>query len=342
MNRSGGARGAAWEHETTSTRRSFFRLVAVATVLAPLGRRAEASPLRIAVLGSGAAQSSGIFVDALKDGLRDNGLVESRDYVLDVRWAEGNYTRFSAFARDAVDQKAAVILVTTIEAVRAAQRATTTVPIVMTTINDPVGVGLVPNLARPGGNTTGIANLTEDVTPKVVEILRAVVPAARTVAVLFNPANPSNRLMLHTIQTQAGSKGLGFVPTEMKIPAELDAAFEALTPRRADALLVINDATILDQRERVVALAVRHRLPAFSSFPEFTAAGAVASYGPSRLKLYRRSAYYVKRIVDGAKPGDLPIEQPTQIELSINLKAAKGLGLTIPPSLLLRADQIIE
>jgi putative tryptophan/tyrosine transport system substrate-binding protein len=212
----------------------------------------------------------------------------------------------------------------------------------MTTINDPVGVGLVPNLARPGGNTTGIANLTEDVTPKVVEILRAVVPAARTVAVLFNPANPSNRLMLDTIRTQVGSKGLGFVPIEMKIPAELDAAFEALAPGRADALLVINDATILDQRERVVALAVRHRLPAFSSFPEFTAAGAVASYGPSRLKLYRRSAYYVKRIVEGAKPGDLPIEQPTQIELSVNLKTAKSLGLTIPPSLLLRADQVIE
>ena len=318
-------------------------MITVGTVLVALGTHADANPLRIAVLGSGAAQSSGIFVDALKDGLRDNGLVESRDYVLDVRWAEGNYTRFSAFAREMVERKAAVILVTTIEAVRAAQRATTTIPIVMTTINDPVGVGLVPNLARPGGNTTGIANLTEDVTPKVVELLRAVVPAARTVAVLFNPANPSNRRMLNTIQTQAGSKGLVFVPIEIKTSAELDAAFESLAPpARADALLVINDATILDQRERVVAVAGRYRLPTFSSFPEFTAAGAVASYGPSRLKLYRRSAYYVKRIVDGAKPGDLPIEQPTQIELSVNLKAAKSLGLTIPPSLLLRADQVFE
>jgi putative tryptophan/tyrosine transport system substrate-binding protein len=323
-------------------RRRFLLASLAGALAAPLGARAQASALRITVLGSGAAQSSGIFVDALKEGLRDNGLVESRDYVLDVRWAEGDYTRFPAFAREAVEGKASLILATTIAAVRAAQRATTTIPIVMTTINDPVGVGLVPNLARPGGNTTGIANLTEDVTPKVVEILRAVVPAARTVAVLFNPGNPSNRLMRDTIRTQAGSKGLEFVPIEMKIPADLDAAFEALAPRRADALLVINDATILDQRERVVALALRHRLPAFSSFPEFTAAGAVASYGPSRLKLYRRSAYYVRRIVEGAKPGDLPIEQPTQIELSVNLKTARSLGLTIPPSLLLRADQVIE
>jgi putative ABC transport system substrate-binding protein len=323
-------------------RRRFLTSSLAGAFAVPLGARAQVNPLRIAVLGSGAAESSGIFVAALKDGLRDNGLVETRDYLLDVRWAEGNYTRFAGFAREAVEQKSAVILVTTIEAVRAAQRATTTVPIVMTTINDPVGVGLVPNLARPGGNTTGIANLTEDVTPKVVEILRAVVPAAKTVALLFNPANPSNRLMLDTIRTQAGSKGLGFVPIEMKFRAELDAAFEALAPRRADALLVINDASILDQRERIAALAVRHRLPAFSSFPELTAAGAVASYGPSRLKLYRRSAYYVKRIVDGAKPGDLPIEQPTQIELSVNLTTAKSLGLTIPPSLLLRADQVFE
>jgi putative ABC transport system substrate-binding protein len=211
----------------------------------------------------------------------------------------------------------------------------------MTTINDPVGVGLVASLARPGGNTTGIANLTEDVTPKVMEILHAVIPQAKHIAVLFNPANPSNRRMLDDILARARFTAVTLVAIEMKPPAELESAFERLL-RRADALLVINDASILDRREQIIEVALRYRVPVFSSFPEFTVAGAVAGYGPSRLKLYRRSAYYVKRILDGAKPGDLPIEQPTEIELLINLKTAKALALTIPPSLLLRADQVIE
>ena len=323
-----------------ASRRAFLALLAGGFV-APATVHADSKNARITLLGSGTAESSGIFVDALKQGLRDHSLVEQRDYVLDVRWAEGNYARFPELAREAVARKPAVILVTTIAAVRAAQHATKTIPIVMTTINDPVGVGLVPNLARPGGNTTGIANLTEDVTPKVVEILRAVVPSARQVAVLLNPANPSNRRMFDEIQNRSRATGMNLVPMEMKAPSALDAAFERL-PRGLDALLVINDATIIDQRERIADLAVRHRLPAFSSFPELTAAGGVASYGPSRLKLYRRSAYFVKKILDGAKPGDLPIEQPTEIELTVNLKTARALGLTVPPSFLLRADHVIE
>jgi len=321
-------------------RRTFLRLVAV-TIFGPVTASADDRPVRIALLGSGAAESSGIFVDALKLGLRESGLVESRDYVLDVRWAEGDYTRFPALARDAIAYKPRIILATTIAAVRAAQHATTTIPIVMTTINDPVGVGLVPNLARPGGNTTGIANLTEDVTPKVLEIVRAVIPEVRRIAALFNAANPSNRRMLDDIQTRTRSAGVNLLPVEMKPPTELEAVFERLR-QRADALLVVNDASILDQRGRIVELALRQRLPTFSSYPEFTVAGAVAGYGPSRLKLYRRSAYYVRKILDGANAGDLPIEQPTTIELSVNLKTAKALGLTIPPSLLLRADQVIE
>jgi putative tryptophan/tyrosine transport system substrate-binding protein len=323
-------------------RRRFLLTSLAGAVAAPFAAEAQQrKPARIALLGSGAAESSGVFVDALKQGLRDNGLVEMRDYVLDVRWAEGNYARFPVLASEVVAANPAVILVTTIAAVRAAQQASKTIPIVMTTINDPVGVGLVPSLARPGGNTTGLANLTEDVTPKVMEILHTFIPKAKNIAVLFNPANPSNRRMLNDIVARIRSTVVTLLPIEMKPPAELESALERVL-RRADALLVINDASILDRREQIIEVALRYRVPVFSSFPEFTVAGAVAGYGPSRLKLYRRSAYYVKRILDGAKPGDLPIEQPTEIELVINLKTAKALGLTIPPSLLARADQVIE
>jgi putative ABC transport system substrate-binding protein len=291
-------------------------------------------------LGSGASETSAAFVDALKEGLRGNGLIESRDYVLDVRWAEGVYERFPALARDVVQRDPRVILVTTIAAVRAAQRATTTIPIVMTTINDPVGAGLIASLARPGGNTTGIANLTEDVTPKVLDILRAIVPKASIIAILFNPANPSNRVMLEKIRQGSGAAA-AIRSFEFK-PGTLDGTFDQIARQRPDALLVINDAAIIDERAQIATLALRHRIPVFSSIPEMTDAGGLAGYGPPRLELYRRSANYVKKILDGAQPADLPVEQPTRVELSINLKTAKALGLTIPPSLLQRADQVIE
>jgi ABC-type uncharacterized transport system substrate-binding protein len=323
-------------------RREFITLVGGAAAAWPLAARAQQKPVRLALLGSGAAQSSGIFVDALKQGLADNGLIEGQGYVLDVHWAEGEYGRFPALAANAAKRNPSVILATTIAAVRAAQRASSTIPIVMTTINDPVGAGLVASLARPGGNTTGIANLSEDVTPKVLEILRVIIPTATAIATLFNPANPSNLAMLDKIHAYARTVGTTVQPVELKAPGELERVFSAIVRQRPDALLVINDASILDQRERIMALALQHRLPVASSFPEFTDAGAIAGYGPPRLELYRRSAYYVKRILDGAKPADLPVEQPTRIELSVNLKIAKALGISIPDSLLARADRVIE
>src|SRR5262245_15628786 len=184
-------------------RREFITLLGGAAAW-PLAARAQQRPALIGLLASGAAKSSGIFVDALKLGLRDHGLLEGRDYELEVRWAEGQYGRFPAFARELVGKNPTVILATTIAAVRTLQHTSATVPIVMTTINDPVGAGLVAGLARPGGNTTGIANLTEDVTPKVLELLRALLPTASDIAALFNPANPSNQLMLDEIKARAG------------------------------------------------------------------------------------------------------------------------------------------
>ena len=179
-------------------------------------------------------------------------------------------------------------------------------------------------------------------TPKVLEILLAVLPTASAIAALFNPANPSNRLMLDKIVAHAGAVGVMVHPFELKEAEELAAAIGVLAERLPDALLVINDAAILDLRERIVAAALAHRLPTFSSFPEFTDAGALVGYGPSRLDLYRRSAYYVKKIIDGAKPADLPVEQPTRIEFSLNLKTAEVLGISIPNTILVRADRVIE
>lgn len=321
-------------------RREFIAVLGGAAMTAPAVGRAAGDPAGIALLGSGAAQTSAPFVDALKEGLRDNGLLESRDYVLDVRWAEGVYERFPTLARDVVRRNPRVILVTTIAAVRAAQRATTTIPIVMTTINNPVGAGLIASLARPGGNTTGIANLTEDVTPKVLDILYAVLPKASEVAILFNPANPSNRVMIEKIRAGSGA-GAGMRSYEFK-PRAVEATFGEVVRQRPDALLVINDAAIIDERGQIATLSLQHRIPAFSSIPELTDAGGLAGYGPPRLELYRRSASYVKKILDGVKPADLPVEQPTRVELSVNLRTAKRLGLSIPEAVLGRADRVIE
>lgn len=321
-------------------RREFLALAGGMVLARPSVVRAADRPARIALLGSGAAQTSMPFVDAIRDGLRAHGLVEDRDYVLDLHWADGAYERFPGFAREAVQRDCRVILATTIAAVRAAQRATRTIPIVMTTINDPVGAGLIASLARPGGNTTGIANLTEDVTPKVLDITRAIIPNLSVVAVLFNPANPSNRVMLEKIR--AGSGGRPTIHSFEFRPGALAQVFDDIVRQRPGALLVINDAAIIDDRALIADLALQHRIPAFSSIPELTDVGALAGYGPPRIELYRRSASYVKKILDGARPADLPVEQPTRVELSVNLKTARQLGIPIPDGVLGRADRTIE
>jgi len=323
-------------------RRDFIFFFGTMAINCPDVTRAQKQPVRLAFLGGGRADSSRIFVDAVKQGLRENGLVEGHDYVFDIRWAEGDYTRFPELSREVVAQNPSAILVTTIAAVRAAQRATATIPIIMTTINDPVGTGLIETLGRPGGNTTGLANLNEDLTPKLVEILRAVLPTARMVAALFNPANASNPKFLEKVRAQIAAAGAALHATEFRGPLALNATFEELARQGPDALLIIPDIAFLDLRERIIGLAVEYRLPVISTFPEFTDVGALVGYGPSRLELYRRSAYYVKKILDGAKPADLPVEQPTRIELSLNLKTAKTLGISIPENIVARADKVIE
>jgi putative tryptophan/tyrosine transport system substrate-binding protein len=239
-----------------------------------------------------------------------------------------------------LEGKSRVIIVTTIAAARAAQQVAPATPLVMTGLIDPVGVGLIASLARPGNNTTGVSNMIQDMSAKGLELIREVAPTAKTIAALFNPNNPGSRLILEDVRSQAAKLGMTIQPIEFKGSAVLDTTLEAAAGR--DALLVVADSTLLDLGERIAALAVRHRLPTFSSIPEFTDAGALVGYGPSRRASYRRAATYVKKVLEGAKPGDIPVEQPTLIQLSINMQTARALGIVIPDALLARAERVIE
>jgi putative tryptophan/tyrosine transport system substrate-binding protein len=324
-------------------RRDFIILLSGAAAWPCAASAQQPSRPVIGFLVSGSVDSFAIFVDAFKQGMRDNGLVENRDYVLDQRFADGDYGRFPTLAAEAAQGKPAAIVVTTISAARAAQRATTKIPIVMTGLIDPVGQGLIASLARPGGNTTGLSNIAQDVMPKLVEILRTTLPKIRVVGILFNPSNPANRqLMSKEFPVQADLMDVTIRPIEFRGVGELDATFAALAQHPPEALVVMSDAALYDLRERISALALRHRIPTIAYVPEFTDAGALMSYGPPRRAMYHRAADYVKKILAGAKPADLPVEQPTQIELSINLHTAKALGIKIPDGLLTRADRVIE
>jgi putative ABC transport system substrate-binding protein len=237
---------------------------------------------------------------------------------------------------------ATVILTNTIASVRAAQRVVPPVAVVMMSINDPVGTGLIANLARPGGRTTGVATLNEDLTPKLLEFQRAMLPNATSIAALYNPANPTNPTFLENLRVQAGAMGLSVLPVELRSPDALDPAFAALAEKHPDAVQVISDSGTLDLSDRIAALALANRLPSFASSPDFARFGGLMAYGASRAQLYTRATYYVKRILEGTNPGDLPVEQPSRIELWINQKTAKALGLVVPASLLVTADEVIE
>ena len=325
-------------------RREFITLIGGAAALWPLTARAQKPPVRIGYLASSSGDSP-IGVDriaAIKEGLRDNGLVEGRDYVLETRFAAGEYARFPELARELAQSGASLIITNTIASVRAAQDLVPPVPIVMAPINDPVGVGLVASLARPGGHTTGIASLNEDLTPKLLEYQRAVLPKARVLAALFNPGNPSNLRFLDDLRIRAGERAMTVVPVELKSPQGLDAAFSAIAAHRPHALQVLGDSGNLDLSDRIAALALSQRLPSFSSGSIYAEYGGLLAYGPSSRKSYVRVGYYVKKILDGAKPGDLPVEQPTLIELWINMKTAKALSIDIPTNLQQLADRLIE
>ena len=323
-------------------RREFIVFLGGAAVAWPHAARGQKKLAVIGFLGAGAAETSVHLIEAIKQGLQENGLVEGKDYVLEQRWANGHYDRFPAFARELTDRGARLIMVTTVAAARAAQRTTSVIPIVMTLINDPVGNGLVASLARPGGNTTGMASLNQDVTPKMLELLHTVLPKAANVAAIFNPTNPSNEVFLNRVRNLAVPLGMTVKGFAVSAPDELSAAFNSIAAQRLHALLVIPDAATLDLATRIAALALKHRVPVVSTDADLTRAGGLLSYGVSRREAYRRSAHFVKKVFDGVKPADLPVEQPTRILLSVSLKTAKALGVDVPSSMLIAADEVIE
>ena len=324
-------------------RRIGFVVILAVTLLAPLAARAQQmARIGYLVLNLDVNPRNR---DAFRQGLRDLGYVEGRNLVIEYRDAEGKPERLAAGAAELVGLNVDVIVSPGTLASLAAKRATATIPIVIPTIGDPVADGLVKSLARPDGNVTGLSNLTNDLIGKCMQLLKEVVPGATRVAVLTHPGSATAKTDKDfATRAQAAGRSLGFVVQLIDAgrPVDLDRAFAEMTRWRANALVVMPYATLLQERTRIVALAAKQRLPAVYAYRENVVAGGLMSYGADLADQFRRSAAYVDRILKGAKPGDLPVEQPTKFELVINLKTAKALGLTVPETLLARADEVIE
>jgi len=279
---------------------------------------------------------------ATRDGLRDLGYVEGQNLVIEFRSAAGKFDRIPDLLAELIRLRVDVIVIIGDPLVLAAKQATSTVPIVMVGAGDPVGRGFVASLARPGGNITGISNLVVPLTGKWLELAKEVTPGISRVAILRNGGNPTHPLFWAEAQTSAPGLALSVSSVEVRGPADLERAFASMAQERVGAVVVLADPMLGAHRARLAELSLKHRLVSVAPFRENPENGALMSYGPSLRANFRRAATYVDRILKGAKPADLPVEQPTRFELVVNLKTAKALGLTIPPSLLLRADQVIE
>jgi putative ABC transport system substrate-binding protein len=327
-----------------NNRRKLIIVLGAGALTVPLGSFAQQQGKiwRIGFIGPNDAASSAPRLAAFNEAMRDNGLVEGTHYVLDAVYADGEYARFPALTREILQRNPAVIMLTTIPSVRAVQQATSTVPILFIALNDPVASGVVASLARPGGNTTGQSTQADDTMAKYVELLHEILPRAKRIAVLINPDNSSGPKLFEQARIAGTGFGIGARVFEAATPAALDGAFAAIAKHRPDALVVVRDANLIGQCERISAFALKSRIPAFGPTSEFVDAGSVISYAPSLLDMYRRSAIYVKKILAGAKPADLPVEQPTKFEMVINMKTAKALGIKVPNTILVRATKVIE
>jgi ABC-type uncharacterized transport system substrate-binding protein len=297
---------------------------------------------RVGYLGTSSASLEPELVKAFREGLRDLGYVEGQNILIEYRWAEGNYQRFPDLVADLVNLKVDLILTAGTPGALAAKRATQTIPIVMAVTGDAVGTGLISSLARPGGNLTGLTTMVPDLEGKRLEILREVVPKLTTLVVLLNTANPLTAIQWKQTQISAKTLGIQLQPVELRRPEEFRDAFAKVARQRPDGITMVADRFLLAHRMQIVDFVAKTRLPAIYPYRDFVVAGGLMSYSPSYEDLFRRSATYVDKILKGAKPSDLPIEQPTKFELLVNMKTAKTLGVPIPPSLLLRADQVVE
>jgi putative ABC transport system substrate-binding protein len=317
-------------------------VLAVSLVLAPLAAETQQAGkvYRIGFMGTNPLPAP--WWNALLDGLRERGYSEGRNLVFEHRFSEGKAERFPEFAAEMVRLRVDVIIVPTTPAALAAKNATQTIPIVIVSAIDPVGAGLVASLAQPGGNITGLSFLAPELSGKALQLLKEVVPGMTRVTVLWNAANPANASRWAEMQAAAGALGVRLHSQEVRAPQDLQGALALTAKVRPDALVLLGDALLNMYRPQIAEFAAQQHLPGVSLQREWVVAGGLMSYGPSVPDLYRRAAAYVDKILRGAKPADLPMEQPTKFELVINLKTAKALGLTIPPSVLGRADQVIE
>ncbi len=308
----------------------------------PAGAQQPAKVYRIGYLTAGPISPRMHLVEAFRQGLGELGYMEGHNFALVTRSAERGPEQLSDRAAELVRLNVDVIVAVTTPAVQAAQQATGMIPIVMVSVADPVATGFVASLARPGGNTTGLSILSAELSGKRLQLLKEVVPRVSRVAVFWNPANPSNALQIGETKVAAQALGVQLQPLELRGPQDLESAFQAATRGRAGALIMLDDPLFFTHRTPIVALAAKSRLPAMYGLTGFVEAGGLMSYGTNLSDLHRRAATYVDKILKGAKPADLPVEQPTRFELVVNMKTAKALGITFPQSILVRADQVIQ
>jgi len=324
-------------------RREFITLLGGAVAAWPLAARAQQGRRlpTIGVLASGNQASHGPWYAALMQRLRELGWIEGRTIAVEYRWGEGRPERFTEIAAEFVRLKVDVIVTGGAGPINAAKKATAVIPIVFTATGDPVGTGLVESLARPGGNVTGLSLQQSELGAKRLEILREVVVGLRRLAIMANIGNPVNVLETGELTAAARTLGIEIATFDVRRPEDIALGFEALRGQ-AEALVVVADVVLNSNRVRISTMALAARLPTMFSFRENVEAGGLLSYGPNYLDLFRRAAEYVDKILRGAKPTDLPVEQPTKFDFVINLTTAKALGLEIPPTLLARADEVIE
>jgi putative ABC transport system substrate-binding protein len=324
--------------------RRAFVVGTLGLLAAPLA--GEAQPAkgvhRIGFLGNSTPALEANLVEPFRKGLRELGYVEGQNILIEYQWAEGKYERFPALIAELLARKVELIVTAGTPASHAVKKATTSVPLVMVAVGDPVGSGLVPSLTRPGGNITGLTSIAEEIEGKRLELLREVVPNVAHVAALGNFGNASQKKAFEALQAAATALRIKLLSLDVRTGDQLDGAFAVMVRERPEALLVFADRVFLHNRVRIMDFATKHRLPGVHAYRELIEVGGLMSYGPSYARMHRRAAYYVDRILKGAKPGELPVERPTTFEMVINLKAAKALGLTIPPAVLARADEVIE
>ena len=324
-------------------RRDLLALLGAAA-LRPRAARAQQRPMPvIGFLLSGSPDQAATYTAAFRQGLSDAGYVEGQNVAIEYRWAEGRYDRLPGLAADLVGRKVDVIVAGGgTPPVLAAKGATSEIPIVFANLGDPVGQGLVASLARPGGNLTGVSILFSDLASKRVELVAELVPRAREIGLLVNPTNPTNETTFGDVQGAARAKAVEIHVLKASSETEINAAFAVLAQLHTGALIVGADPFFYLWRERLIGLSSRNAVPAIYAWREFVASGGLISYGPSITGTYRQAGVYAGKILKGAKPADLPVEQPTKFELVLNLNTAKALGLAVPPALLARADEVIE